>query len=113
MQIIPLLAIPNRTFTITLDQVNYKITLRTIGVQTYVTINMNSADTNVVDGILALSNRPILPYEYLESPGGNFAFYTPNDEYPYYEQFGTTHNLLYASVAELAAYRATLTPGKS
>ncbi len=106
MQILTLQNIPNQEQTITLDQVKYILTFRTIGWRTYATININGAATNAVDGAQCMPNEAILPYRYLETPGGNFVFDTPNDEYPLYTQFGITHRLLYASVAELAAYRA-------
>lgn len=107
MQIINLQnTLPNQELTITLDQVKYILTFRTIGWRTYVSININGAATNAVDGIQCMPNEALLPYKYLESPGGNFVFATPNDEYPLYTQFGVTHIFLYASVAELAAYRA-------
>jgi hypothetical protein len=108
MQILNLQNIPNQQQTITLDQVKYVLTFRTIGWRTYATININGAATNAVDGIQCVGNEALLPYKYLESPGGNFVFDTPNDEYPLYTQFGITHRLLYASVAELVAYRASL-----
>jgi hypothetical protein len=104
MEIIPLSnTLPNQRQTVTLDQNQFIIVLRTIGCLTYASITLNGED--VIDGICCQSNQPILPYEYLENDSGNFAFYTPNDEYPYYEQFGVTHNLVYASAAELAALR--------
>jgi hypothetical protein len=103
MQIITLQAIPNQTFAVTIDQTRYAITLRTIGDETYASITMNGTD--LIDGVKCQPNQPIMPYPYLENGGGNFSFYTQNDEYPYYENFGSTHFLLYASAAELAALR--------
>ncbi len=104
MQLIALQNIPNQTFSITLDQQLYSITLRTIGNETYASVTMNGND--IIDGIKCQPNTPVIPYPYLEGAGGNFSFYTPNDEYPNYEAFDTTHFLLYASNAELAALRA-------
>jgi hypothetical protein len=104
-QIVPLQVLPNQHLTITLDQQKYDITLKTITDLTYATISVNG--TKIVDSVRCIPNRPILPYQYLEGVGGNFAFFTSNDELPNYMAFGVTHTLIYASAAELAALRAT------
>lgn len=105
MQIVPLQQIVNQSLSITLDQQKYDITLRTIGDITYATVLRNNV--KIVDSVRCVPLRPILPYEYLEGVGGNFAFYTANDELPNYASFGVSHILLYASAAELAALRAS------
>lgn len=106
MQIVPIQnGLPNQEFTITLDSQKYDIALRTISDLTYATIRINNV--KVIDSVRCIPLHPVLPYQYLEAPGGNFAFQTPDDELPNYAQFGVTHILLYATVAELAALRAS------
>jgi hypothetical protein len=103
MQIIPLQQIINNEFTTTLEAAKYDIALRTIGDLTLATISRNGV--KLIDGTRAVPFRPLL-LQYMEGGGGNFAFYTQNDEYPLYSNFGTTCFLLYATAAELAALRA-------
>lgn len=104
MQIIPLQNTDNQSFPITLDNVRYKLTLRTIGALTFITIALNG--NTILNAVRCAPNVPLIPYQYLEGAGGNFAFSTPNGEYPNYPSFGTTHFLIYASVADLISIRA-------
>lgn len=104
MQLIPLQNTPNQSFPITLNNVRYLLTFRTIGMLTYVDIDINNVRT--VSGVRCPPGEPLLPYEYLEGAGGNFAFLTQNGAYPNYTEFGITQTLIYASPAELAALRA-------
>lgn len=104
MQFIPLQVTPNESFPITLDNTRYDLSLRSIGALTYLDVTINGV--LVLSGQRCPPNEPLIPYEYLEGAGGNFAFTTPNGEYPNYPSFGTTHFLVYASAAELAAIRA-------
>ncbi len=101
MQVIPLSAIPNQSFNIQLDNINYDFTVR-------FTVNFMSVDVvrdsiPIISGMRSVPGTPLIPYRYLES--GNFVFVTANDEYPIYTQFGVTQFLLYASMAEIEALR--------
>ena len=104
MQTIPIDAIPNQSFNVTLDGNLYALTFRTIGELTYCDITLNG--TLLVSGQRCVPNRGLIPYRYLEGTGGNFAFRVQTDEYPYFEQFGITQFLQYASQSDLAAIRA-------
>lgn len=104
MQIVPLQQLINQAFTITLESAKYDISLRTIGDLTYASIARDNID--LIDGVKCVPFRPLL-YPYQEGAGGNFSFYTLNDEYPLYSSFGLTHFLLYATAAELATLRAS------
>lgn len=105
MQHIPLQAIPNQQFPITLDSTLFDITLRTIQDRTYVDITVNN--TVIVLGQLCVPGFQLIPSRYMEGLTGNFAFVTNNDAYPIYSEFEVTQFLLYASAAELAAARGT------
>lgn len=94
---------PNFEFTVTLEQNKYDIAIRTIGDRTYMSVDCNGAD--VIDGVLCVPGAIVLPYAYLEGQGGNFVWVTANDNYPNWNNFGTTDFLLYISVAELASLR--------
>lgn len=102
MLIVPISALPNQTFSITLDNNQYDISL-------YVTTNIMSMDiirndTPIVMGMRTVSNYPVIPYEYLED--GNFFFITENGDYPYYDQFNVTQQLIYISQSEIDMIRA-------
>lgn len=104
MESIPLQAIPNQSLTYTSTEgVRYALNLRTVGDITLVDIDING--TRTISGKACVPGRPLLPYQYQEGQGGNFAFYTPNDELPYYESFGVTHDLVYVTATELTAQR--------
>lgn len=105
MQIIDLIQSPNFEFTTTLENAKYDIAVRTVGDLTYMTISRNAV--KLIDSVRCVPFEPILPYEYLEEGGGNFAFDTKNDEYPNYTQFNVSHIFLYATAAEIAAARAS------
>jgi len=104
MNLIPLQAIPNQSFSVTLEGNLYALTLRTIQNGTYADITLNG--NVLITGTRCVVNKPLLPYPYLEGVGGNFAFVTQNSEYPNYAEFGTTQALYYVTVAEVAAARA-------
>lgn len=102
MTIIPLEPLPNQEFNIRLDNFRYKIRLNTVD-DTCLCATISRDDVPLIDGNRATSNTVLIPYRYLEGDGGNFAFVTPNDELPQFEQLGTTHILVYYSRAELDA----------
>jgi hypothetical protein len=103
MQIIPLQQLVNQALSVTLENSKYDLSFRTIGDLTYATISKDSV--KLVDGVRCVPFRPLL-HPYQENGGGNFSFYTQNDEYPMYTGFGTRYVLLYATAAELASLRA-------
>ncbi len=52
----------------------------------------------LVQNIPCFSNLGILPYPYMTTEiGGNFMFLTENDEYPAWENFGNTCNLVFVT----------------
>ena len=93
-------AVPNQAFSVVIDKVLFDIALKT----TSVTIADISIDGSIkLIGVKCMPNRPIIPYEYLES--GNFFFVCEGEEYPYYTNFGITQSLVYLTVEEMEAYR--------
>lgn len=102
MILVPISAIPNQSFSITLDSNQYDLAL-------YITTNVMAMDIirnniPIVMGIRVVAYEPIIPYRYLEN--GNFFFNTENGDYPFYEQFNVTQQLIYLSQTELNNYRA-------
>lgn len=101
MQTIPLSALPNQNFTVTLGDDAYNFTLNTCVNITTITLFRNQ--TLILSGERVPPLTPIIPYEYLES--GNFIFVTKNEEYPIYSEFGVSQFLMYVTQDELTAFR--------
>ena len=103
MMNIPLNPVPNQSFTVTLDNNNWGITIKTVDFLTVVSLTLNNMD--VVDSAHAVAGALIIPAQYLEQNSGNFFFTTAEQQIPFYNQFGLTQSLLYISASELAAFR--------
>ena len=78
MYLIELSQIPNQTFTIMLDNVNYKIALRTIQDMTYMSVWANGEI--LFYNQLCVPNAFVNPYNYV-SQGGKFYFRCLDSEY--------------------------------
>lgn len=101
MQRLPLQAIPNQQFSITLDGLNYTITFKACGGIMAVTIVRQGIE--ILTNSLCPAGQLLLSYPYAES--GNFFIDTINDELPYYNAFGITQQLYYLSQIELVTAR--------
>jgi hypothetical protein len=101
MQSIPLQAIPNQSFSITLDGNQWNFTLKTTNGVISVTLAKNNV--TLIENMRAVANGLIIPAKYLED--GNFLFLTQNFQLPDYTQFGVTQLLIYITAAELTASR--------
>jgi hypothetical protein len=97
-------ALPNQEFSIRLDAYRYNVRLNSVS-DGAMCATIQRDGVTVIDGVRCVAGRFVLPYAYLEGLGGNFFFDTPNDEIPDYQQFGTTHFLVYLSAAELGVLR--------
>ena len=104
-QQIPIQAIPNQEFTVSLNNNSWDITLKTTAGQISASLSLNN--TVILSNARCVSGMRIIPSQYEEN--GNFIFSTQNFQLPNYEQFNLTQFLLYFSAAELAAIRV-LTP---
>lgn len=102
---IPLEAIPNQEFTITLENHGFDISITSAGGMTFATIKKDGA--TIISGERIVTGEPIIPFPYLEGDTGNFTITTLNDALPDYNEFGSTQTLIYATAAEIAAVRAT------
>lgn len=100
MQRILLDPIPNQQFDLQVDGVRYSVEIKeTRDGMMCCTIERDGIE--VVSGQIIPAWSPLIPFVYLEH--GNFIFETPNDEIPYYTEFGAIHRLFYVSVEELAS----------
>lgn len=106
MQQIPLQAIPNQSFSITLDNNNWDIAIKTTNGCTSVSLTLNRVV--VIENMRAVANTKIIPAEYEEA--GNFAFVSKGQALPSYVDFDITQALLYITADDLAAIRVPIAP---
>lgn len=101
MQIIPIEQLPKQEFSIRLDDHRYVIAiLETAGCMS---VNIERDGVVIVSGARAVASFNLMPYQYQEA--GNFAFFTLNDELPFWNLFNVSQQLIYATQAELEAIR--------
>lgn len=101
MQIIPLQNIPNQVFSITLNEVDYRIALRTIQGFTLISVWQNG--DILFYNQLCVPNSFVNPYDYV-SQNGKLYFRCLDDEYPNYNLFGNTQQLYFLTPDEVKAY---------
>lgn len=95
-------ALPNQSLTLTEDGDFYELTIRSLKNVMLMDISRNGVvlltSCRCVDASL------ILP-RYKESGRGNFAFFNDSQNYPWWEDFGTSTRLQYYSPDDLAEAR--------
>jgi len=101
MRTIPLVAIPNQRFTITVDDVRYDIAIKAARGVMVCDIAING--TVIITGARVLAGEMLIPFKYLEN--GNFILLTEGGDLPDYRQFGNTQTLVFFTPAELGAIR--------
>ena len=101
---VPLLIQPRQELTVTLDGVRFDITLVAVGDAMYNTILAN--EIPITTGVKCAVGFQLMPARWMEGTTGNFCFQTPNGEIPWWQNFGSTHILFYASASELAFARS-------
>lgn len=99
MYLIELDKIPNQTFTIMLDNINYRVALRTIQNLTYISVWANG--DILFYNQLCTPNAFVNPFNYV-SKNGKFYFKSSTGDYPYYKDFGVTANLYFLTKEEVA-----------
>lgn len=106
MRTIPLEAVPNQEFSVTLGE----STVVVVGANRW-DIKLKEADgcmlaTVVLNEDEILTNQrvvaesPIIPYKYLQGYG-NFVILTENEEIPYYDKFEDTQTMIYVTPGEV------------
>lgn len=100
---IPIQAIPNQSFSISLEQNQYDIEIRYTNGCMSVSISLNG--TTLVENLRAAACTPLLPAQYQEEGQGNFMFLTASEQLPNWQQFNATQQLFYFSASELAVFR--------
>lgn len=100
-QIVPIQAIPNQQFSITLGGAFYDITITEARGVMAASITRNNAV--IIEGIRMVAGSPVIPAQYQED--GNFLMITNGFELPYYTGFGVQQFLVYFTAAEMEALR--------
>lgn len=98
MRDITLLAVPNQTFSATINGVLWELTIKA-AVGTMIA-DVKRDGVELVLGQRIVAEYPILPYRYL-SHQGNFAILTRDGELPWWEEFGRSQALIYLEPAEV------------
>ncbi len=102
MMQLPIQALPNQEFQAVLDGNAWDFTIRSTNGVMSMTLLLNGA--TVIENMRCAAGSFVIPSQYEEA--GNFLFLTAGNQLPDYTLFGTTQSFLYASAAELAAFRA-------
>lgn len=93
---------PNQEFDLMFEDIknSLHILLQTVNQVTLMSISINN--TQIGQSFICLPNQFVIPYPWIvERVGGNFVFETENNNYPNYENFGTTCNLYFVTQDEL------------
>lgn len=104
MQLIELQNIPNQIFNIVLNNVDYRIQVKTIQKLTFISVWRNG-DVLFYNQI-CVPNGYVDPYNYV-SENGKIFFKCLDNEYPNYKSFGITQWLYYLTAEEVAANEAS------
>lgn len=99
MQLIDLQKIPNQAFSITLNNTDYRIAVRTIQNLTFLTVWENGEI--LFYNQICVPNGFVNPYNYV-SNNGKLYFRCLDDEYPNYKNFGVTQWLYFLTKEEVA-----------
>jgi len=95
---ITLLAVPNQTFSATINGVLWELSIKVARDTMLADVRRDGVD--LVLGQRVVAEFPILPYRYL-SHQGNFAILTRDGELPWWEEFGRSQSLIYLEPAEV------------
>ncbi|MFD4837650.1 hypothetical protein ACFWP0_09085 [Achromobacter sp. NPDC058515] len=98
MRDITLLAVPNQTFSATINGVLWELAIKVARGTMLADVRRDGVD--LVLGQRIIAEYPILPYRYL-SHQGNFAILTRDGELPWWEEFGRSQSLIYLEPAEV------------
>lgn len=98
MRDISLLAVPNQTFSVTIDGVLWELSIKVARGTMLADVKRDGVD--LVLGQRIVAEFPILPYRHL-SHAGNFAILTRDGELPWWEEFGRSQSLVYLAPIEV------------
>lgn len=100
MQVINIDAVPNQSFSVTVDSNRWDFVIKEAVTSMIADISLN--DERILSGQILVAGTPIIPYRFLQG-SGNFLILTENDQLPDWRRFGVDQVLTYANAEEIAA----------
>lgn len=100
MQIINIDAVPNQSFSVTVDGNRWDFVIKEAVTSMIADISLNGE--RILSGQILVAGQPFIPYEFLQG-SGNFLILTESDQLPDWRRFGVDQILTYASAEEIAA----------
>lgn len=98
---IPLSKIPNQSFSIGFNDVNYDVVVKTVNDITLLDIAGDNGTK--IHGVKCFPNRLLFNYGYL-TPKINLVFFSESDEYPNFKNFDDTCKLYMLTEDEAKQY---------
>lgn len=98
---IPLQAIANQSLSIPLDGQRFTITVKEANGGMVCTVAIN--DVVVIQNTRLVADGFVLPYDYLHPGFGNLFMGVQDEQVPWWEQFGLTQSMVYATADEIAS----------
>ena len=103
MFVIPLKPVPNQRLSLQMDGCAYDLLIKEdLGAMVF---SLWRDSLAIVGNIPCLPETLLVPYAYLEGPGGNFIFQARAGSYPHYTRFGVDDFLYYLPAAYIADAR--------
>ena len=103
MREVPLQNMPNQEIETVINSNVFNIRLHTVEQMTIADVYINNV--LICAGVRCVPNMAIIPFPYISESFGNFVFSCIDANYPYYELFGASQRLIYASPEEIAEAR--------
>lgn len=102
MQQITLDVLPNQEFSFVDSSVIYRISVYVVDTSTQqMAADISVNGITVIQGTRALHGSFLLPWRSMQQGGGNFVFYAPDTQNPWWQNFGPGCTLWYLSAAEM------------
>ena len=101
---IDLQPLPNQQFSLTINNINMTVDLKTAGdnINQIMLFALQVNGEYVCPFVPIFANQKLLPYKHMASEaGGNFFFETDGDEYPNWNNFGSSCYLYFITQDEL------------
>lgn len=98
MQQIQIAGEPNQSFSVNLEGIRWDISIKVA--KSTMTATVSADGVVLIHSVRLAAYQPIIPYQYLQGDG-NFAIITNHDEIPWWEEFGESQFLIYATKQEI------------
>lgn len=94
MRFIELVQVPNQAVSVTLGGSRWDVRIRVA--TTIMVVDISRDGAPIVQGQRAVPGEFLIPYAYLlaDGPKVNFGIATDDNDYPWWEQFGTSQRLI-------------------